>query len=77
MFCPTCGVRLYHEPVNKAVLNVKAGTLDDRSWIRPVGHIWTEMAQPWVKEQLTGVIYPRQQPDMEAFIAAWRERTGG
>jgi hypothetical protein len=75
MFCPTCGVRLYHEPANKALLNVKAGTFDDRSWIAPVGHIWTEAAQPWVRDQLTGVTYPRQQPSMDAFIAAWRERS--
>jgi len=77
VFCPTCGVRLYHEPANGKFLNVKAGTLDDRSWARPVGHIWTDYAQPWVKEQLTGVIYPRQQPNMDAFVAAWCERAGG
>jgi hypothetical protein len=77
MFCPTCGVRLYHEPANKALLNVKAGTLDDRSWAQPVGHIWADMAQPWVRKRLTGVIYPRQQPSMDTFIAAWRERAGG
>jgi hypothetical protein len=77
VFCPDCGVRLYHEPANKAFLNVKAGTFDDTGWVSPVGHIWTEKAQPWIREQLTGVTYPRQQPNMDAFIAAWRERTGG
>jgi hypothetical protein len=77
MFCPTCGVRLYHEPAYGKFLNVKAGTFDDTSWAEPVGHIWTEMAQPWVRERLTGVIYPRQQPNMDAFIAAWRDRNGG
>jgi hypothetical protein len=76
-FCPNCGVRLYHEPANKAFLNLKAGTFDDTSWIQPVGHIWTEKAQPWMRAQLTGVIYPRQQPSMDAFIAAWRDRMGG
>jgi hypothetical protein len=72
-FCATCGVRLYHEPANKALLNVKPGTLDDASWIAPVGHIWTEKAQPWMLAQLKGVLYPRQQPNMDALIAAWRE----
>ena len=75
VFCPDCGVRLYHEPVNKAFPNVKAGTFDDTSWIVPVGHIWTEKAQPWMREQLQGVTYPRQQPNMDALIAAWRART--
>ena len=74
VFCPTCGVRLYHEPAYGKFLNVKAGTFDDRSWITPVGHIWTDYAQPWVRQHLSGVIYPRQQPSMDAFIAAWRER---
>jgi hypothetical protein len=72
--CPTCGVRLFHEPANGKFLNVKGGTLDDRSWLRPVGHIWADYAQPWVGEHLSGVIYPRQQPNMDAFIAAWRDR---
>ncbi len=39
-----CGVRLYHEPANKAFLNLKAGTFDDTSWDQPRRHIWTERA---------------------------------
>jgi hypothetical protein len=75
-FCAACGVRLYHLPANKALLNVKAGTLDDTGWIAPVGHIWTDKAQPWLNGRLEGVLYPRQPPNMDALIAAWRERTG-
>jgi hypothetical protein len=33
---------------NRATLNVKAGTLDDPNWLRPIGNIWTSSAQPWV-----------------------------
>ena len=47
-FCADCGVRLYHEPANRALLNVKPGTLDDASWIAPVGHIWTEIGRAHV-----------------------------
>jgi hypothetical protein len=25
---------------------IKAGTLDDKSWIKPNTHIWTQSAQP-------------------------------
>jgi hypothetical protein len=75
-FCPNCGVRLYHLPANKALLNVKAGTLDDTGWLAPVGHIWTDKAQPWMRGRLEGVLYPRQPPNMDALIAAWRDRTG-
>ena len=76
-FCGVCGVRLYHEPANKAVLNVKPGTLDDTSWVSPVGHIWTARAQPWLAGRLEGVLYPGQQPNMDALIAAWRARKEG
>ena len=30
------------------ISSVKAGSLDDTSWLRPVGHIWTRSRQPWV-----------------------------
>ncbi|MEX0272119.1 hypothetical protein AB3R30_23625 [Leptolyngbyaceae cyanobacterium UHCC 1019] len=26
---------------------MKPGTLDDTSWLQPVGHVWTRSAQPW------------------------------
>jgi hypothetical protein len=76
-FCASCGARLYHMPANKSLLNVKPGTLDDTSWVAPAGHIWTDMAQPWLKDRLDGVLYPRQQPNLDALTAAWRERREG
>ena len=27
---------------------VRAGTLDDTSWLRPTTHYWTRSAQPWI-----------------------------
>jgi hypothetical protein len=27
---------------------LRAGTLDDTSWLRPTAHFWTRSAQPWV-----------------------------
>jgi hypothetical protein len=29
--------------------NVRGGTLDDTSWLRPTAHIWTRSKQPWLK----------------------------
>ena len=26
---------------------IRAGTLDDTSWLRPHAHLWTRSAQPW------------------------------
>jgi hypothetical protein len=49
-FCPDCGNRIYHEREgSRGTVNVKAGTLDDRSWLVPAVHVWTAEKQPWVR----------------------------
>jgi hypothetical protein len=49
LFCADCGTRLFHSPTrNPKIINVKPGTLDDTSWLKPVGQMWTASAQPWV-----------------------------
>ena len=74
-FCRDCGVRLYHWPSrNQAIAIVKPGTLDDTSWLDPVGHIWTKSAQPWVAIPSETVNYEGQPPDFKALEAAWRAR---
>ena len=49
-FCSNCGspiVTLMADMPQFAVL--KAGTLEDRSWLEPQLEIWCDSAQPWVK----------------------------
>jgi hypothetical protein len=46
-FCPECGSRIHHA-TNDAFLSIKAGTLDDTSWLAPREHYWTKRKQPWV-----------------------------
>jgi len=29
-------------------MSLKAGTLDDTSWLNPDAHYWTNRKQPWV-----------------------------
>jgi hypothetical protein len=45
-FCPECGTRIYHQTENG--ISVKAGTLDDTSWLKPDAHYWTKRKQWWV-----------------------------
>ncbi|MGI9323851.1 MAG: GFA family protein [Pseudomonadales bacterium] len=45
-FCPLCGVRIYN--ATSALVALKAGTLDDTTWLQPVAHYWTKSKQPWV-----------------------------
>ena len=50
-FCADCGTRLYHVPGGTSYpnRNVKPGTLDDTSWLKPSIHFWTRSAQKWVR----------------------------
>src|SRR5205823_1390761 len=49
-FCGECGSPIYtaneHYP---DVYILKAGTLDDTSWLEPQIELWGESAQPWVE----------------------------
>jgi hypothetical protein len=45
-FCPDCGSRIFHQTL-EAAISVKAGTLDDTSWLEPTAHYWTQRKQAW------------------------------
>ena len=47
-FCPSCGTRIFHQSF-EAAISLKAGTLDDTSWLVPTAHYWTQRMQPWVE----------------------------
>ena len=49
-FCATCGSSLGSQAEGSPeVFILKAGTLDDRSSVRPQKQIWMRSGQPWVK----------------------------
>lgn len=48
-FCADCGAQLYSEvAIMPGVRFVKAGSLDDASWMQPQSVFWCDTAQPWV-----------------------------
>jgi hypothetical protein len=48
-FCGDCGSHIYsHGPAYGAIAFIKAGTLDDPSWVAPNLHIWCTEKLPWV-----------------------------
>ena len=50
-FCGECGSPLYSvSPALPGFVVLKAGTLDDPSWLEPQLEVWGESAQPWVRE---------------------------
>ena len=53
LICPSCGIWIggMPRPDTQApgmVRVIRAGTLDDTSWVRPTIHFWTRSRQPWV-----------------------------
>ena len=49
--------------------------LDDTSWLRPVAHIWTRSAQPWVQLPADAVKFETQPPETwKVLFKLWRER---
>jgi hypothetical protein len=49
-FCPNCGSTILSEPAALPGMSiVRAGTLDDTSWLKPTMEIYCDSAQPWVQ----------------------------
>ena len=71
-FCPACGTRLTHQIKGRPVVVIKPGTLDDPSWIRPAGHIFTASRAVWLAPDPNVPDYP-DAPDMPALHARWAE----
>ena len=72
-FCGKCGSRIANGgSPSIGVLSLRAGTLDDASWIEPVGDIWTRSAQPWVRFVEGGIRSERQPADYAAFVERFR-----
>lgn len=47
-FCSECGTPVFGEPsVAPDIVMLRAGAMDDPSWIRPAATIWVSQAQPW------------------------------
>lgn len=74
-FCPSCGIRLFHAPSrNLSIVNIKPGTLDNTSWLNPVGHLWVGSAQQWLSLPQDVLLFDGQPADFTPLFEAWRER---
>ncbi len=76
-FCGACGTRLFHEPSrNPGVVNVKPGTLDDTSWLAPVGHLWLASAQGWFAPPEDALRYQGQPVDFIELFKRFKSAVG-
>ena len=47
-FCAECGTPLFSAlEGNPGLWAIKAGSLDDPSWLKPTAYLWKTSAQPW------------------------------
>ena len=48
-FCRNCGTRIFHGSDNlEEPVSIKAGSLDDTRWLKPIAHIWLRSSQRWL-----------------------------
>ena len=72
-FCGTCACRIYGERDGRpGVVNIRAGSLDDPSWIVNVAHLWTRSAQPWMQFEPDALVHDTQPEDFRTFVASVR-----
>ncbi|MBO6901038.1 MAG: GFA family protein [Rhizobiaceae bacterium] len=77
-FCPECGVRIVHGTAGTEQINIKAGTLDDTSWLVPAGHIWTASKQKFMAIGIDELCWERQpDDDYGSLKARWKEMIAG
>ena len=59
-FCSRCGSPIAGSgDAYPGVTFIKAGTLDDPSWVKPTAHIWCDEKQPWVAIEQGVTVVPR------------------
>jgi hypothetical protein len=74
-FCGDCGARLYGERAGRAdILNVRAGTLDETSWLVPLAHFFMRgtSAQSWVQPVAEASCFETQPDGWGELLPAWR-----
>ena len=73
--CPACESRLWSQPqAFPEIRTLRPGTLDDHGWLRPIAHIWTRSAQPWVEIPSDLLLYEGNPPDVLELVRAWKGR---
>ena len=73
--CAHCGARLWGEPEKRPTMAVvRAGMLDDTSWLQPVAHLWTRSAQPWFTFPEGVTKYATQPAHFSELLRLWSER---
>jgi hypothetical protein len=72
-FCGDCGGRLYGERRGREeIVNLRAGTLDDTTWLVPAAHMYMKSAQGWVRPAAGAECHEIAPEDFRQAAQKWR-----
>jgi len=71
LVCPLCLSRISTRREDSPTVSIRAGALDDTSWLKPVAQIWISSAQP--RAIVPGILSFEEQPaDFSVLLTAWK-----
>jgi hypothetical protein len=71
-FCGECGARIYGSRKSRPEsMNLRAGTLDDTTWLTPVAHMFMRSAQPWIKPADGAECFEEDPPGYAPLAQKW------
>lgn len=72
--CEQCGAGIWYRADSiPGISALKPGTLDETDWFKPVAHVWTQSALPWVTFDDNTPRY-EQQPEMSELLVLWEQQ---
>jgi hypothetical protein len=72
-FCAECGGRILGERADRPeIVTIRAGTLDDTSWVRPIAHINLERAQAWQRIPNNASCFEAMPKEFGSLARQWQ-----
>jgi hypothetical protein len=73
-FCGNCGGRAYGQrDIRPDIIVVRAGTLDDTSWLRPIAHVYLRSAQAWERIPNNAKCFEITPKDFGSLANQWQQ----
>jgi hypothetical protein len=73
-FCGNCGGRVYGQrSARPDIISVRAGTLDDTSWLRPIAHVYMRSAQAWERIPNNAECFDILPKDFWSLAEKWQQ----
>lgn len=73
-FCGDCGGRVFGERSPRPdIVAIRAGTLDDTSWLRPTAHVYLRSAQAWERVPNNAECFDIMPKDFLGLADKWQQ----